>query len=692
MFYLEKAKILANICRATYEPKPTSSEYAQSLRDSKLIERTDTTIPVKVLAGFIDEELIIAFQGTVVANIYQKTDIFLDMVTCMFCNFLPILDISQKSLNSLIDEQQIKEIYGGEIHLGFALLMEKILSETQFIIKQLNPSKICLTGHSLGGALATLAAYRLREQNSSISYSVYTFGAPRVGDSAFASRYKDYEIPHFRIENKNDIVPHLPPDYQTKSKIEFPIKFLNTILNRLQNLGFSISKKPHNLEIPNIDYPPVGILKFIDWNETIVQNSDSLKRKRLLQFPKNILEISNSHILLDHNIQSYCQELNHCRIEQTKEIFMQIPEFEKFVFNVAIIGKTGAGKSSLINYLYEKDVAKTGVGTPVTETGFHRYSYTWKSIPMNIYDSSGLEVNGATDWDERLTDELKKHGTDRPVSEWFHTIFYCLNAATTRVELFELNIIKKLINNKYRVIFVLTFADVPSEDTLSELKDCIREKISSEIPIIEVCSVVKQMRFGETKTFGINQLQNETLQGFWNAITVRLPERCEYVLNEKVDEWCEEQEKYLDSITDYIYRLNKPGIKGRITDSYKDFFKELKNNRREIIINEVEQIVSYYKQLAAMLKYPEIEDLPIFTSENKKMISNTFIGEIAVILEKEEKFYFRIIGKLINAILPDDRPSLILQIKESCKELKKEISNQTPEISKIIEKIRTNTP
>ena len=51
-----------------------------------------------------------------------------------------------------------------------------------------------LTGHSLGGALATLAAHELvaalNQAATSIHVSCYTFGAPRTGNHAFARDYQ----------------------------------------------------------------------------------------------------------------------------------------------------------------------------------------------------------------------------------------------------------------------------------------------------------------------------------------------------------------------------------------------------------------------------------------------------------------------------------------------------------------------
>lgn len=84
-------------------------------------------------------------------------------------------------------------------------------------------AKIYITGHSLGGALALLAGRVLanagkgidsnsnhsRENLFSKDLAICTFGAPRVGDNAFKSVFKDIGV--YRYVNTEDIVPTVPP-------------------------------------------------------------------------------------------------------------------------------------------------------------------------------------------------------------------------------------------------------------------------------------------------------------------------------------------------------------------------------------------------------------------------------------------------------------------------------------------------
>lgn len=69
-----------------------------------------------------------------------------------------------------------------------------------------------MTGHSLGGALATHAAIQLLSENIPVD-QFYTFGSPRVGDNKFSTWFDSYLKTNnrFRVTHGRDPVPHLPP-------------------------------------------------------------------------------------------------------------------------------------------------------------------------------------------------------------------------------------------------------------------------------------------------------------------------------------------------------------------------------------------------------------------------------------------------------------------------------------------------
>jgi hypothetical protein len=70
---------------------------------------------------------------------------------------------------------------------------------------------LLVTGHSLGGAMSMLTLYDLSSAYGD-SYDVvcYTFGCPRVGNTAFTDRLKHYKNICYRIANSDDIVPNIP--------------------------------------------------------------------------------------------------------------------------------------------------------------------------------------------------------------------------------------------------------------------------------------------------------------------------------------------------------------------------------------------------------------------------------------------------------------------------------------------------
>ena len=91
---------------------------------------------------------------------------------------------------------------GGNVHRGFKTVLTGIWDTIAAALETVK-KPLYYTGHSLGGALATLAA-SLRPPRA-----VYTFGAPRMGDAAFAETLAD--VPVFNVCNPRDIVTELPP-------------------------------------------------------------------------------------------------------------------------------------------------------------------------------------------------------------------------------------------------------------------------------------------------------------------------------------------------------------------------------------------------------------------------------------------------------------------------------------------------
>ncbi|KIW99879.1 uncharacterized protein Z518_10807 [Rhinocladiella mackenziei CBS 650.93] len=97
-------------------------------------------------------------------------------------------------------------------HAGFLDSWNGVKSQVQGAIDgaKLNYSsyQIVATGHSLGGALATLAAAELRDSGHSVS--LYTYGSPMVGNAVLANFTTAQSGGNYRVTHAQDIVPKLP--------------------------------------------------------------------------------------------------------------------------------------------------------------------------------------------------------------------------------------------------------------------------------------------------------------------------------------------------------------------------------------------------------------------------------------------------------------------------------------------------
>jgi hypothetical protein len=104
---------------------------------------------------------------------------------------------------------------GALVHSGFKRYLDSVWGQvTQCVAgyRANHPNQnICITGHSLGGALATLAFTRLNDPASSL----ITFGCPRVGNPAYCNVVATAARTRacYRLVDNLDIVTHVPPDF-----------------------------------------------------------------------------------------------------------------------------------------------------------------------------------------------------------------------------------------------------------------------------------------------------------------------------------------------------------------------------------------------------------------------------------------------------------------------------------------------
>ena len=98
------------------------------------------------------------------------------------------------------------------LHTGFATAVDRIWQPIATAIRNRTAAEdaLILTGHSLGGALAIIAAERAQRELAVSPTVVYTFGSPRPGDGQFSARYP-LGTATFRLVHGNDLVPTVPP-------------------------------------------------------------------------------------------------------------------------------------------------------------------------------------------------------------------------------------------------------------------------------------------------------------------------------------------------------------------------------------------------------------------------------------------------------------------------------------------------
>lgn len=177
--------------------------------------------------------------------------------------------------------------------------------------------------------------------------------------------------------------------------------------------------------------------------------------------------------------------------------------------NVMILGKTGVGKSTLINNMFNEKMAETGVGKPVT---MQIRKIEKPDFPLAIYDTPGLELGGDNAVDKLLAEvigEIQKGIKSGDVSQAIHCIWYCVSTTSHRFETAEIDFLKKFLDETayYNVPVIIVLTQSYSKKDAQALKAEIEKENLSIVNVVPVLAEDYDIDEDYTaKAYGLDRL------------------------------------------------------------------------------------------------------------------------------------------------------------------------------------------
>lgn len=158
--------------------------------------------------------------------------------------------------------------------------------------------------------------------------------------------------------------------------------------------------------------------------------------------------------------------------------------------NIIVAGKTGVGKSTLINAVFRDKLAETGMGKPVTD---HMRKISKKGIPLAIYDTKGFELGRDVQQQvkQEVMETISKGLATQDINKAIHCIWYCINTASNRVEPEEIEWLKEL--SKENQITQVPIIVVLTQSFSKKNADAMRKMILNEnLDVVQVVPVLAE--------------------------------------------------------------------------------------------------------------------------------------------------------------------------------------------------------
>jgi GTPase SAR1 family protein len=319
--------------------------------------------------------------------------------------------------------------------------------------------------------------------------------------------------------------------------------------------------------------------------------------------------------------------------------------------NILIVGKSGAGKSSFCNYLFNKPgFFETGKGKPVTgwDKNFQSFRFEAEGMPIEVYDTVGLEVNNYRQWITNLNHFLNKHSRNQEnPGDWIHGVFYVLNACSDRVEDLEKQLIKEtfLTGADLPVQIILTNCDTATEHQRVAIMKELRS-LDSKIKIHQVNSVNQRFRNKTSESFG----RDAVLETFLSQSYHYIGKNMAIKTTDDLATYLQEQKlvirRNIDNSDISVFKINKLDEFDADTllpseESFEEFFKYLESYRE--FMDSFHIKYQGENQLESIIE--SIEDI-------LDGISSSVIDELESAMEKVENgnFFEKVSGLVTVAV------------------------------------------
>ena len=218
------------------------------------------------------------------------------------------------------------------------------------------------------------------------------------------------------------------------------------------------------------------------------------------------------------------------------------------VRNILVLGKTGVGKTSLLNYLYGFDLP-VGAGLPKTGKGIHENLITRNGTTYHVFDTWGIEADSLPEWRKEVLALVRKRNTSPHINDWFHAVYYCFSASTARIEDAEIDeIIVPLLQSGCKMIVVLTNSEdgFRKQEKIAGMKEYLREELMKrlhhdpQLEIIPVASVAGETLAGDAiSRFGRTEVLEAAQYNLADDIGKRLPAIYKMNVMQKLAAWKE---------------------------------------------------------------------------------------------------------------------------------------------------------